>query len=749
MEKKKWLPIWGGFECTINRVKDDYHDQLGSCGHYTRTGDIDALAMLGISSFRYPVLWERYQPTKNTIIDWSFAKAGIETLVKHGIEPIIGLVHHGSGPAFVNFFDGSFEEGLASYASQLATEFPNVNYFTPVNEPLTTARFCGLYGHWYPHKTDDHSFCKILVSECRATVMAMTAIKRINPSAKLVQTEDLGKTYATPLLAYQAEFENERRWLSFDLIMGRVDCQHPLWGYLMHSGIEESELLFFHENKCSIDILGLNYYITSERYLDEDLEKYPLHTHGGNGRHKYADIEVVRVAHTHNTGFSQLVQEAWIKYNQPIAITEVHMHCTREEQLRWFMYIYRSCIELLSSGIDIQAVTCWALLGAYGWDKLLKEPGGNYESGAFLLCEGVLRPTALSKLIKQLSFGVNVDHPLFKIQGWWHSCKRILYTSARHTPDMPCLNNVSPLLIIGVSGTLGQAFEKICSERSIVFQGVTHSELDVSNLSQLASIIEKYKPWAIINAAGYVKVDDAEEYPDTCYNINTQGAINLAILCRSFDIKLINFSSDLVFNGQKNEAYNEYDTTDPLNVYGKSKMIAENLVMSIYPASLMIRTSAFFGPWDKFNFAYQAISSVRNGQRFSAANDIIVSPTYVPDLVNYALDLLIDDERGIWHICNDGATTWSDFARMVVSGVELDSYLIDARPNDQLATVAKRPQNSSMISRRGAKLPSLQNAIERFIALLPKSVDVFDIDLSEVTVTGEPIPISPNIGCKS
>ena len=99
--------------------------------------------------------------------------------------------------------------------------------YTPVNEPLSTARFSGLYGHWYPHGRDSLTWARILLTECRAVVLAMRAIREVNPTAQLVQTEDLGKAYSTPALAYQAEFENERRWLSFDLLCGTGRSEPP------------------------------------------------------------------------------------------------------------------------------------------------------------------------------------------------------------------------------------------------------------------------------------------------------------------------------------------------------------------------------------------------------------------------------------------------------------------------------------------------------------------------------------------
>jgi dTDP-4-dehydrorhamnose reductase len=141
---------------------------------------------------------------------------------------------------------------------------------------LTTARFSGLYGHWYPHGRDDQTFVRALLGQCRATALAMHAIREINPHAQLIQTEDLGKIFSTRALRYQAEFENERRWLSLDLLCGRVTSEHRMWPYLTGvAGIDESELAWFIEHPCPPDIIGINHYLTSERFLDERIERYP------------------------------------------------------------------------------------------------------------------------------------------------------------------------------------------------------------------------------------------------------------------------------------------------------------------------------------------------------------------------------------------------------------------------------------------------------------------------------------------
>ena len=146
------------------------------------------------------------------------------------MRPIVGLLHHGSGPPTTDLTDPQFPEKFADFATAVAGRYPWVDSYTPVNEPLTTARFSGLYGHWYPHARDDRSFVAMLLAQVRGTVLAMRAIREVNPAAQLIQTEDLGRATGTARLQRQVTFENRRRWLSFDLLCGRVVPGHPLYG---------------------------------------------------------------------------------------------------------------------------------------------------------------------------------------------------------------------------------------------------------------------------------------------------------------------------------------------------------------------------------------------------------------------------------------------------------------------------------------------------------------------------------------
>jgi dTDP-4-dehydrorhamnose reductase len=411
------LAMWAGVECTVNRVGDRYFDQLTRTGHDVRVTDLDLIAGLGVRTVRYPVLWERTAPTTLADADWSWPDVRLARLREFEIVPIVGLVHHGSGPSHTSVLDPRFPELLAEYASAIAGRYPWLRLFTPVNEPLTTARFACLYGHWYPHARDDASFLRALIHQCKATVLAMRAIRRRIPGAQLVATEDLGVAHSTPSLAYQATFENARRWLSIDLLCGRIDRTHPLYDWMRDNGVTGSDLHELEADAIPPDIIGFNYYLTSERWLDDDCERWPAASHGGNGRERYADVHAVLAGRM--CGVEPLLRTAWERYRLPLAITEVHLGGTREEQMRWLVEIYDAATRVRASGADIRAVTAWSLFGCYDWHCLVTRDEGFYEPGVFDVRGPRPRPTALARLVRTLAAGERPDHPVLARPGFW------------------------------------------------------------------------------------------------------------------------------------------------------------------------------------------------------------------------------------------------------------------------------------------------------------------------------------------
>ena len=285
-------------------------------------------------------------------------------------------------------------------------------------------------------------------------------------------------------------------------------------------------------------------------------------------------------------------------------------------------------------------------------------------------------------------------------------------TSLAETPGGP----VPPLLITGSTGTLGRAFRLVCRIRGLAAVALGRAELDITDAAAIAQALRRYQPWAVVNAAGYVRVDAAEADAARCYRENTVGPALLAAACAAQAIQLLTFSTDLVFDGQQTRAYLETDRARPLNVYGHSKLQAEQTVLARLPAALVVRTSAFFSPWDAHNFVHHALAAARAGQPFAAAADVAISPTYVPDLVNTALDLLLDEERGIWHLTNQGTCTWAELARQAVGAAGLDPAGIVPRPVASFGWAAVRPGFSALRSQQGLLLPSVESGLQRYLA---------------------------------
>ena len=714
--------IWAGVECTVNRVGDRYFDQLERGGHARRIADLDLLAWLGARAARYPILWERTAPGDLKDADWTWPDARLGRLRELGIRPVVGLLHHGSGPPHTSLTDPDFPEKLAAYARAVAERYPWVEDYTPVNEPLTTARFSGLYGHWYPHGRDGRTFARAVLTQLRGVVLAMREVRAVNPSARLVQTEDLGKCFSTRRLQYQAEFENERRWLSFDLLAGRVTREHPLWDYLLWEGVGEGELNWFAANVCPPSVVGVNYYVTSERFLDERLDRYPPHTHGGNHREAYADVEAVRVCAEGVAGPRALLGEVWERYRLPVAVTEAHMGCTREEQMRWLAEVWEAACSLRAGGADVRAVTAWALFGSYDWDSLVTCDAGHYEPGAFDARPPRPRATAVARMLRDLARRGRHSHPALDAPGWWRRPERLAYPPVRRNAWLGAGERVKaggasrPLLITGATGTLGAAFARAAEARALSYRLLTRREMDIADPASVEAVLEETGAWAVVNAAGYVRVDDAEREPEACYRENTTGPGVLAAACSRRGAALLTFSSDLVFGGRGREKpYLESDAVSPLNVYGRSKAEAERLVLEAMPSALVVRTSAFFGPWDEYNFVTVLLRALSRGEAFLTADDSVVSPTYVPDLVRTCLDLLVDGEGGVWHLANAGSVTWAEFARRAARLGGLDAGLVVGRPTRELGLAAPRPSYSALGSERGALLRPLDDALECYV----------------------------------
>jgi len=268
---------------------------------------------------------------------------------------------------------------------------------------------------------------------------------------------------------------------------------------------------------------------------------------------------------------------------------------------------------------------------------------------------------------------------------------------------------------------LGRALARACEWRGIDYRLTARRELALDDEASIARVLDEAEPWGVINAAGWVRVDDAEADAAGCFAANAEGAVRLARACRDRGLPIAGFSSDLVFDGRADRPYVESDAPAPLNVYGASKARAEREILALGGRALMVRTAAFFSAYDPYNFAAQVLRTLAASQPFPAAEDLTISPTYVPDLVDAVLDLLLDGETGLRHLANEGAVSWADFARAVAQALDLDPGLIQGAPAAGFGWPAARPAYAVLGTERGRMMPPLDNAVARYAAVVRES----------------------------
>jgi len=631
-ETGRTLPeLWGGVECTVNRVGDRWFDQLRRNGHRYRLSDFDRFAALGLEALRMPVLWESVAPEGLERADWSWATRRLERLRALDIRPIVGLVHHGSGPAGTDLLDEGFVEGLARFARAAAERFPWVTDWTPVNEPLTTARFSALYGHWYPHHRDYPSMVRALLVQIRATARAMEEIRRVIPGARLVQTEDMGRTTGTASLWDQVEFENHRRWLSLDLLFGRVRPGHPLHDFLLEQGAPAAELQGLADAPCPPDVVGLNYYVTSDRWLDERMELHPRWAHGGNGTQSYADVHTTLGHPRDFFGHRAVLSSAWERYRTPVALTEVHQGSHRPDQLRWLKEAWDAAVQLRSEGVDVRAITAWALLGSHDWNRLVVEERGNYEPGVFDVRSPSPRPTALATMLRGLATEGAWDHPVLGNPGWWRSLDA--------APVGP------PLLVLGGQGVLGRAIAEACRTRRIPCVVVSHGEADVGSEKAVRRALTRYRPWAVINTAGRSAPGLAERNPEDATRVHVHGPEVLARVAR--ELPVVSFSTAEVFWSPGARFHTERSTPSPRSALGRTRLEGERRLLGAHRSALVVRIGPPF-------WAAETLGALEP--------NVLVTPVHVPAVADAVLDLLLDQVTGVLHLAHGGeactGTSW-------------------------------------------------------------------------------------------
>jgi len=273
------------------------------------------------------------------------------------------------------------------------------------------------------------------------------------------------------------------------------------------------------------------------------------------------------------------------------------------------------------------------------------------------------------------------------------------------------------ILVIGKNGQLGKSINKVISntkqENEYIF--VVREELDLSKEIDINSYFDNNKFDAIINCAGYTNVDKAEEDIVLANQINNLAVAQLSNIAKKQKSKLIQISTDYVFDGKSDKSYKENDPVNPINVYGKTKLAGEQAILKEMPNNaIIIRTSWLYSEFGN-NFVNQMLKLGNERDELSIVNDQIGSPTYAVDLASVILFIIQskhffkkNQETQIYHYSNTGNCTWYEFAEEIFKLTSMKCNL-SSISTEQYLTQAKRPRNTVMNKDKISKAFNINN----------------------------------------
>jgi len=274
------------------------------------------------------------------------------------------------------------------------------------------------------------------------------------------------------------------------------------------------------------------------------------------------------------------------------------------------------------------------------------------------------------------------------------------------------------VLVTGVSGQLGFDIFSQLKSKGIECVGTKPQDFDITNEDEVFEYINKISPTVVVHCAAYTAVDNAQDDEDLCRLINVNGSENIAKACAKLDAKMLYISTDYVFDGEGTEPFETDSKTNPLNVYGKSKLDGEKAVLENCKSSFILRTSWVFGE-NGMNFVKTIIRLANERDKISVVNDQIGSPTYTKDLAVLICDMINTSKYGVYHATNEGYCTFAQFAKEIVKSSGYNTQVIEIT-SDEFRAKANRPKNSRLSKKSlddagFSRLPDWQDALYRFL----------------------------------
>ncbi len=335
-----------------HRALDEY--QL--MGHYEHwREDLDLARDLGVQALRWGVPWYRVEPLPGEL-DWSWTDQVVPYMVEElGITPIIDLMHYGC-PFWLRreFASDDYPRAVAAYARAFAERYAGrVRWYTPLNEPIVNALFCGKRGLWPPYLRGDAGYIRIMLQLVQGILRTVEAIKEVDPGALMVHVEATGLNRAARADLEVLAIEDQRRgFLGYDLLTGKLTSDHPLFTWLLRNGASPNDLAAIARAAIPLDVIGMNFYpqwSTQQVRVDK------------KGRIAYKAIE------QDGAGFVTLIEDYWKRYGAPIMVTETSARGALDLRSRWLETSVAAIRRLRGEGVPVLGYTWFPMFTMIDW----------------------------------------------------------------------------------------------------------------------------------------------------------------------------------------------------------------------------------------------------------------------------------------------------------------------------------------------------------------------------------------------
>ena len=250
------------------------------------------------------------------------------------------------------------------------------------------------------------------------------------------------------------------------------------------------------------------------------------------------------------------------------------------------------------------------------------------------------------------------------------------------------------VLVTGANGQLGYDVVKELQKQNIECYGATRKDFDLVDFEATEKFITNYMPDVVIHCAAYTAVDKAEDEQGLCYLVNASATENIAEICKKINAKMLYISTDYVFDGTKDGFYEVDDIPNPINIYGKTKLLGEQAVQRILNKYFIVRISWVFGEHGN-NFVKTMLKLGKERKEINVVADQYGSPTYTADLAPLLVEMIKTDKYGIYLATNEGVCTWAEFAEEIFKIAKLDVNVNHIK-TAEYPTRAKRPINSRL-----------------------------------------------------